>query len=128
MLTLKACSCGWTPAGDAYNGLAMFPVSQPGVRNQNDRASCGFAILRRAPRKWPDRSLRAHFSLLIVVFRQPLIFRASINAASCLLLYPRSLCTCTRVLNKSLATQSRAQVHRECTKNWLRLARVGCGV
>src|SRR6266850_3146006 len=32
MLTLKACSSGWTPAHDAYNGLANFPVSQPGVR------------------------------------------------------------------------------------------------
>ena len=67
MLTLKACSCGWKPAGDAYNGLANFPVSQPGVRNQNDRASCGFAILRRAPLKWLDRSLRARLSVLIRV-------------------------------------------------------------
>jgi hypothetical protein len=32
MLTLKACSSGRTPAHDAYNGLANFPVSQPGVR------------------------------------------------------------------------------------------------
>src|SRR5882762_817045 len=32
MVTLKACSSGWTPANDAYNGLANFPVSQPGVR------------------------------------------------------------------------------------------------
>src|SRR6266851_2198537 len=32
MLTLKACSSGWTPAHDGYNGLANFPVSQPGVR------------------------------------------------------------------------------------------------
>src|SRR6266851_2295036 len=32
MLTLKACGSGWTPALDAYNGLANFPVSQTGVR------------------------------------------------------------------------------------------------
>src|SRR6266404_6994900 len=32
MLTLKACSSGWTPAHDAYNGLANSSVSQPGVR------------------------------------------------------------------------------------------------
>jgi hypothetical protein len=32
MLTLKASSSGWTAAHDAYNGLANFPVSQPGVR------------------------------------------------------------------------------------------------
>src|SRR6266436_624763 len=32
MVTLKACSSGWTPAHDAYNGLANFPVLQPGVR------------------------------------------------------------------------------------------------
>src|SRR5712692_1731266 len=32
MLTLKAGSSGWTPAHDAYNGLANSPVSQPGVR------------------------------------------------------------------------------------------------
>jgi len=29
MLTLKACSSGWTPAHDGYNGLANFRVSQP---------------------------------------------------------------------------------------------------
>jgi hypothetical protein len=28
MLTFKACGSGWTPARDAYNGLANFPVSQ----------------------------------------------------------------------------------------------------
>src|SRR6267142_617546 len=32
MLTLKACSSGWTPARDAYNGLANFSVSQTGDR------------------------------------------------------------------------------------------------
>jgi hypothetical protein len=32
MLTLKAFGSGWTPARDAYNGLANFPVSQTGVR------------------------------------------------------------------------------------------------
>src|SRR5580704_7080525 len=32
MLTLKACGSGWTPARDAYNGLANSPVSQTGVR------------------------------------------------------------------------------------------------
>jgi hypothetical protein len=32
MLTLKACGSGWTPARDAYNGLASFPVSQTVVR------------------------------------------------------------------------------------------------
>jgi hypothetical protein len=32
MLTLKACGSGRTPARDAYNGLANFPVSQTGVR------------------------------------------------------------------------------------------------
>src|SRR6267142_2302718 len=81
MLTLKACSSGWTPAHDAYNGLANFPVSQPGVREHfynycptrnfnrlscrctpvtsaNDGASCGFAIFRRVARKWPDQSIQ----------------------------------------------------------------------
>jgi hypothetical protein len=32
MLTLKGISSGWTPAPNAYNGLANFPVSQPGGR------------------------------------------------------------------------------------------------
>ena len=32
MLTLKACGSGWTPARDAYHGLANFPVSQTVVR------------------------------------------------------------------------------------------------
>ncbi|SRR5216683_7815843 len=66
MLTLKACSCGWTPAGDAYNGLANFPISQPGARNQNDGASCGFAIFRRAARKWPDQSIQGRLPGLIL--------------------------------------------------------------
>jgi hypothetical protein len=38
MLTLKACSSGCTPARDAYNGLANFPVSRPGVRE--DLCNC----------------------------------------------------------------------------------------
>src|SRR6267378_1157867 len=82
MLTLKACSSGWTPARDAYNGLANFPVSQTFVREHfcnycatrnfnrlscrctpvtsvNDGASCGFAIFRRVARKWPDQSIQA---------------------------------------------------------------------
>src|SRR5260370_29691316 len=89
MLTLKSCSSGWTPSRDAYNGLANFPVSQPGVRgaflqllrNQNfnplscrctpltsanDGASCGFAIFRRAARKWPDQSIQRRLPGLIL--------------------------------------------------------------
>jgi len=45
MFTFNASSSRWTPARDAYNGLADFPVSQTGVRellrNQNfNRLSC----------------------------------------------------------------------------------------
>src|SRR5882762_6156400 len=81
MLTFKACGSGWTPARDAYNGLANFPVSQTFVREHfcnycatrnfnrlscrctpvtsvNDGASCGFAIFRRVARKWPDQSIQ----------------------------------------------------------------------
>jgi hypothetical protein len=42
MLTLKAGSSGWTPARDAYNGLANFPVSQPGVREH----FCNYCVAR----------------------------------------------------------------------------------
>src|SRR6266403_921836 len=86
MLTLKACGSGWTPARDAYNGLANFPVSQTFVREHfcnycaarnfnrsscrctpvtsvNDGASCGFAIFRRVARKWPDQSIQGRLSV-----------------------------------------------------------------
>src|SRR6267143_3565782 len=51
MLTLKACSSGWTPAHDAYNGLANSPVSQPGVRQH----FCNYC---------PTRILTADYGLL----------------------------------------------------------------
>src|SRR6266436_3816092 len=51
MLTLKACSSGWTPAHDAYNGLANSPVSQPGVREH----FCNYC---------PTRTLTADYGLL----------------------------------------------------------------
>src|SRR6201984_1519547 len=46
MLTLKACGSGWTPARDAYNGFANFPVSD----SHQSEAVCrrlGFVTARR---------------------------------------------------------------------------------